>query len=194
MLLQLVSYISPSVTAGRSPGSVVRDLYQQLVVRRPLGIPKGADKAAIWPFLSKGLIRRLDAAQTCEDDYFRQHKGEEGKPRFGWLETGLFSGANERGIPAEAVVERTKPQKDGSFHVYVRLTYKESSETYGRTPDPANKFHWHVAAVVISEDGRFVVDDVLLFKDESTKTESRPAVSFPGCDGSRWIGDKMSGR
>jgi hypothetical protein len=176
----------PSVHAD----SVVRELYQQVVARKPLGIPKSADKETIWPFLSKGLKQRLDAAQACEDDYFRQHTDKDSKPGFDWLEASLFSGANERGIPATAVLERTEREKDGSSRVYVRLTYKESFETYGRPPDPANTFHWHVAAATISEGGRFVVDDVLLFEDDSMKIASRLADSFPGCEGSRWVGDK----
>jgi hypothetical protein len=194
MLLQLVSYVSVSGPAERSPDSVVRELYQQVVARRPLGIPWGADKAAVRPFLSKKLIQRLDVAQTCEDDYFRQHTDKDSKPAFAWLETGLFSGANEEAIPSAAVVERTELQKDRSFHVYVQLTYKESFETYGRPPDPANTFNWHVVAVAISDGGRFVVDDILLFKDDSKKIASRLADSFPGCDGSHWVGDKMRGR
>lgn len=193
-LLQLVSFVFQNAPVGPSPDTVVRELYKQVVARRPLGIPKGADRAAIWPLLSKGLRRRLDAAQACENDYFRQHAGEDGKPDFGWLETGLFSGGNERGIPAIASVQRTEAQNDGSSLVFVRLTYKESFATYGRPPDPANTFNWDIAVMVKSEGGRFVVDDVLLLKDGSTKIESRLSDSFSGCDGSRWVGDKMRGR
>jgi len=190
LLLLLVSCLSPGGTANSSPDSVVRDLYKQAVARKPLGIPKGADRAALSAFLSKGLLRRLDEAQACEDDYLRQHGNEGGKPAFVWLETGIFSGSNERGLPAAAVVERTQRQEDGSSYVYVRLTYKESSETYGKPPNPANTFHWHVAAVVISESGKFFINDVLFFKDNSNTIESRLSDSFPGCDGSRWVGDK----
>ncbi len=194
MLSQLISFVSPNATAERSPDSVARELYQQVVARRPLGIPKGADKEAIWPFLSKGLIQKLDAAQACENDYFRQYTDKDSKPGFSWLETDLFSGANEKAIPSAAAVERTKLQKDGSFHVYLRLTYRESYETYGRPPDPANTFNWHVAAVVISEGGRFVVADVLLFEDNSMKVESRLSEYFSGCEGQHWVGDKMGRR
>jgi hypothetical protein len=190
LLLLLASNLSAGGAAEPSPDIVVRDLYQQVVARKPLGIPKGADRAALVPLLSKGLLRRLDAAQSCEDDYLRQHAGEDGKPGFVWLETGIFSGSNERGLPTAAVVERTHRQKDGSFYVYVRLTYKESAETYGKTPNPANTFHWDVAAVVISEGGKFFVNDFLFFKDNSNAIESRMSGSFSGCDNSRWVGDK----
>jgi hypothetical protein len=190
LLLLLVSCLSPSGTANSSPDSVVRELFKQVVARKPLGIPKGADRAALSVYLSKGLLRRLDEAQACEDDYLRQHGSEGGKPAFAWLETGIFSGSDERGIPAAAVVERTQRQEDGSSYVYVRLTYKESSETYGKPPNPANTFHWDVVAVVTSKSGRFFVNDVLFFKDNSDTIESRLSDSFPGCEGSRWVGDK----
>lgn len=191
LLLLLVSCLVPADgTADPSPDSVVRGLYRQIVARKPLGIPKLADRAALSPFLSKELLRKLDEAQACEDDYLRQHGGEGGKPAFLWLESGIFSGSNERGLPAAAVVERTERQKDGSFYVNVRLTYKESSETYGKTPNPANTFHWHVAAMVISEGGKFVVNDILFFKDNSNTIDARMSDSFQGCDGSRWVGNK----
>jgi hypothetical protein len=193
VMLLLGSYVSTGPVEGL-PDAVVRELYQQVVARKPIGIPKGPDKAAIVPYMSKRLIQRLDAAQACEDDYYRQHPGEDAKPEFGWLETGLFSGANERALPAAAVVQRTEPQKDGSFYVYVRLTYRESVETHGRPPDSANTSHWRVAAVVISEDGRFVVDDVLLFKDDSSKIESSIGDSFAGCEGPHWVGRRTKTR
>jgi hypothetical protein len=188
VLLQLVSFTFPNAPIEQRPDSVVRELYQQVVARRPLGVPKGGDKVALWPFFSKGLIQKLDAAQSCEDDYLRQRPDKNGKPAFGWLETGLFSGSEERAIPAAASVERTEPMKDGTFRVYMRLTYKESFETYGKPPDPTHTFNWHVAAVVILEEGRFVVNDALLFKDDSTRVASRLTDSFAGCDGPRWVG------
>jgi hypothetical protein len=194
VVLSLLNFVFSNARAEHSPDAVVRQLYQQVVARRPIGIPKGADRAALWPFLSKRLVQKLDAAQSCENDYRRQHAGEDGKPAFDWLEFGLFSGANERGIPASAAVARTEPQKDSTFRVYVRLTYKESIETHGKPHDPARAFDWHVAAVVKSEGGRFVVDDVLLFEDNSEKIASRLFNSFSGCDGARWNGDSQKGR
>ena len=56
--------------------AVVVNLYKQVVLRRPLGIPMGADRQAISPFLSRGLIGRSNAAQTCANDYYRQHSGD----------------------------------------------------------------------------------------------------------------------
>jgi hypothetical protein len=194
VLWQLMSFVSQNALSENLPDSVVQELYKQVVARKPLGIPKGADKAAIWSFLSKRLIQKLDAAQACTDDYYRQMTDRGSKPGFAWLESGLFSGENEEAIPAAAVVERTKAQKDGSFHVYVRLTYQETFETYDRPPNPANTFQWRVVAVVLSQGGRFVVDDVLLFEDDSTKIASQLTHSFSGCDGTRWTGNKTKDR
>src|SRR5437764_4515232 len=47
ILLQLVGYVCPSMAAERQPQIVVRKLSDQVIVRHPLGVPKGADKAAI---------------------------------------------------------------------------------------------------------------------------------------------------
>jgi hypothetical protein len=194
VVFSLLNFVFSNANAEHSPDAVVQRLYDQVVARKPIGIPKGADRTALWPFLSKRLVQKLDAAQSCENDYRRQHAGQGGKPAFDWLEVGVFSGANERGIPASAVVARTEPQKDGAFRVYVRLTYKESIETHGKPPDPAHTFGWHVAAVVKPESGRFVVDDVLLLEDNSTKIASQLFNSFSGCDGARWNGDSLKGR
>jgi hypothetical protein len=189
ILLQLMCCVYTSTAAEHQPDAVVRKLYSQVVSRHPLGIPKGSDRRAIWPFLSKQLTQKLEAAQACEADYTRQHAGGDGKPEFGWLESGLFSGENEEALPVKAVIERTKPQQDGSFQVYVKLEYRNSE-----SPDPANTFHWQIAAKVISEGGRFVVDDVLQFKDDSTQVESRLSNSFAGCQGSRWIGQQAKAK
>jgi hypothetical protein len=194
-LALLVSAVFPIRAADNSPDVVVRELYKQVVARKPIGIPQNADKSAVSPFLSKKLIHQLESAQSCEADYFRKHpKNGDDKPEFDWLELGLFSGANERAAPAAAVVTRTEPDKNGSYRVYVRLTYTDSIEANGRKPNPASTFHWNVAAMVISEDGRFVVDDVLLFKDNSTRVDSRLTSSFPGCDREHWVGQKLSTR
>jgi hypothetical protein len=188
VLLQFASFFFPNAPAEHFPGSVVQELYQQVVAHKPLGIPKGADKAAIWPLLSNRLTQKLDAAQACEDDYYRQMTDKNSKPGFAWLENGLFSGANEEATPSAVALERTEPSKNGSFRVYVRLTYKESFETYDRPPNPADTFHWRVVAVVKSQGERFVVDDILFFKVDSTKIASRLTEFFKGCDGSRWVG------
>ena len=124
MLLLAMGCVLPLMIAADSPESIVRELYQPKVARKPLGIPKKADKVAILPFLSKGLIRRLDAAQARETDYLQKHAGGDEEPASAWLETRLFSDASEKSFPAEARVGHSQKQTDGSILVYLRLAYK----------------------------------------------------------------------
>ena len=187
ILLPLIGFASLGGAQEPSPETVVRELYRQVVARHPLGIPHGEDKTVIWPLLSSGLTHKLEIAEACERDYFEQQKGREGvyKPEFGWLEDGIFSGSNEMAGPTGADVESTDSQKDGSFLVYVRLAYKDPYQ-----PNSTIVYHWRVTAIVISEEGRFVVDDVLFFKEGSTDIAGRLSRSFSGCDGSHWTGER----
>jgi hypothetical protein len=59
-------------------------------------------------------------------------------------------------------VGRTKVQADGSYLVYVQVwSYFDDGVPSLRTD---KIYRWRVAARVVSEDGRFVVDDILGFK------------------------------
>ena len=93
------------VAHAAQPETIVQQMYAQIVERRPLGIPTGADRTAIWPFLSKRLVQILETAKACEDDYFQKHSGSDDKPEFIWLEMGLFSGDVEMAMPTEVVAE-----------------------------------------------------------------------------------------
>ncbi len=189
-----IAQTSQKQLAEHPPDAVVRRLYHEVVLRRPIGLPRGEDKKILWTFLSNRLISKFDTAQACEDDYYRLHTDKNIKPEIEWLEAGLFSGANEMGIPAAAVVERTEPAGPRTYRVYVRLTYRDTVDTYyDRPPDPHNTFHWRVSAIVTLEDGRYVVDDILFFKDEKKvvpkMVETRLSrLLTMGCDGSRWVG------
>ena len=83
----------PTITDG------VRKLYDEIVAHHPIGIPEGAEKAAILPLLSKRLTEQLQTAQACEEDYFLQHQAVDGAPSPTWLKSGLFSGDGERASP-----------------------------------------------------------------------------------------------
>jgi hypothetical protein len=78
--------------------------------------------------------------------------------------------------------------KSGAFRVVVRFTYRESFDIYGRPPDPANVFSWRGAMMVVPEGGHLLVDDVVLFRDGSTRVQSRLSEAFVGCAGPRWVG------
>jgi hypothetical protein len=173
------------------PEAVVRSLYHVVVARHPIGLPRGADRKAIAPYLSKGLIRGLDTALACETDYSRLHRDPNVKSEIEWSEDGLLSGGNERALPAAYHVASTQPEKDDSFRVHVRLTYRDTWATYGRPPTEANTFQWYVDVIVVRENGHFVVDDVIYLKDEDDPRDVGPPLSQTltlGCDGSRWVG------
>ena len=70
------------------------------------------------------------------------------KPEMPWLEAGLFSGDNERAGPGTFQIARTESEKAGTFLVYVKLT--------GGDP-PEKPWVWQVAAIVVRENGHFVI-------------------------------------
>jgi hypothetical protein len=131
------------------------------------------------PYLSEALLHRMDVAIACADDWYRQNPEPHLKPDLGWLELGPFSGENERASPQTFLVERAQSEKDGSFRVYVRLTraYPEGRPSI-----------WHIAAIVIRENGHFVVDDVIYLKDEDYDEGRLSEGLSAGCDGPSWVG------
>jgi hypothetical protein len=133
----------------------------------------------ISPYLSNSLLHRITQARACGDDWFRLHPQNDVKAPFAWGEFGLFSGADDRSGPGTFQIERAESE-EGSIRVYVRLTEG--------TP-PEKPWTWEVAAIVIRENGRFVINDVVFLRDEDDNAESRLSeVLTRGCDGSRWIG------
>jgi hypothetical protein len=139
---------------------------------------------AFTPYLSRELRHRFDLNNACLVDWRKQNPGPNLKPPVGLIENGIFSGANEEAEPQTFHIERTEPGKRFS-RVYVRLT----------VGNPPNKpLVWYVAAVVVHENGRPVVDDVLYLKDENGEVESRLSTDLSsGCNGSRWVGKKGAG-
>jgi hypothetical protein len=136
---------------------------------------------AFAPYLSKALRHRFDLNNACLVDWRKQNPDPSLKPPVGLIENGIFSGANEEAQPQAFHIERTESDKDGSSRVYVRLT----------VGDPPNKpLVWYVAAVVVRENGRPVVDDVLYLTGERGEVDSRLTKDLSsGCDGPRWIGE-----
>ena len=165
----------------------VNDFYQRIVQRHPIGIPTGADKTALWPFLSRRLIQKLETARACQADYLRQHLNADAVLKPAWLNTGIFVGNSKRASPLSANAVHKEPQKDGSFAVTVALTYVKLP---GFVPDEAN---WVVVATVVPEDNRFVVDDVRLFDGLGTDGPSHLLTeTLAGCDGTHWTGEHVT--
>jgi hypothetical protein len=145
------------------PADVVQMLYREVVTRHPLGVPYGAAKAAIWPLLSKRLIEAFETRNACDRDWARHHQNANPPEKApGFYEDGLFSGSDEQGVINGAVVDSTKQQADSSYLVYVKVwSYFDMGVPSLRT---GKIYRWRVAARVTSEEGRFVVDDILGFK------------------------------
>jgi hypothetical protein len=158
------------------------------VAHHPLGIPRGQDRASITPLLSRRLHKQLGAVQSCQADYLRQYPRPARATQPAWLNAGLFSGDGALALPGADLVDHKERQEDGSFRVFVWLSREDSARS--DSASPASRWRiWHVSALVKSEDGRFVVDDVRLFGDDSKDGPSRLlSDSFAGCDGPRWVG------
>jgi len=150
--LSQVGQGSEPLTRGlKQPEAVVRSLYSEAVARHPIAIREGADMKIFAPYLSKALRHRIDTAVACAADYDRQYPDPNLKPPFAWLEAGLFSGDDEQASPCGFDIDRTQSEKDGYFRVCVRLTWGS----------PERARIWQVAAIVLGENGHFVVDDVI---------------------------------
>jgi hypothetical protein len=184
--------------------SVVHRFYATVIKHHPIGIPTGAAKDALWPLLSRRLVRRLDLLQACEDDYFRRNQrllnpepraGDPYppailKPAIGWLEYGLFSGGNENALPAEISVRGVDAVGRDTFRVRVQFTYRDTFETYGRPPDESNTFQWPGVVVVVRAQNGYRIDDYLPVDAESGKTSTPLSEDFPECKSGRWVGLK----
>lgn len=173
----------PSRSNTRQPEAFVRSFYHLVVLRHPVSIDTNELKV-FAPYLSKALRDRIAVTSACSVDWNRQNPPPPVlKPPFGWLESGLFSGANEKALPRLYHVEKAQPEKNGSFRVPVRLTYGP----------PEALWIWEVAAIVVREDGHFVIDDVIYLKDKQAGLEEEYRLSqvlAEGCDGPHWVGYK----
>jgi hypothetical protein len=133
--------------------AMVASFYREVVARQPIAYM--GDPNVFRPYFSKALLQRFDDNAACFADWGRQNPGTTDKPPFGQLEMGVYSGSDERSHPRTFHIERTESAVDGSSRVYVKLTYAE----------PTFKLLWHVAALVVRENGRPVVDDVIYLAD-----------------------------
>jgi len=170
---------NPSPLPNR-PKALIASLYAQVVARHPIGIPQGEDWNVFRPYLSKTLLHKIDQGRACGADWHRQNPDLSLKPDIGWLELGFFSGGEEEATPSTFVIERALSEKDGSIRVYVKLTYEE----------PETKpLIWHVAAIVLTENGHYVVNDVIYLNGPSESDGGRLSARLSAdCDGPRWVG------
>jgi hypothetical protein len=187
IVLQALVVLALGQTAPRSnshglpnqPGAMVRRLYQEVVLHHPVGIPHGANMKIFAPYMSKALLNKIDNFVACDADWLRKNSEPGLKAPFGVSESGLFSGAYERTEPRLFHIGRTELEKDGTFRVYVGLTYEDP---------PGHPYTWHVAVVVVREIDHFAVDDVIYLRDKDNEDEARLSerLSYQ-CDGRRWV-------
>ncbi len=149
---------------------MVDRLYKEVVVRHPLGTP---DRKVFGPYLSKALRHGFDVDDACFDRWRRANPDPDLKPGIGLLEFGVFSGGVDDTEPQSFQVEKVEPGKDGSYRADVKLTRSEASA----------KQTWHVVAVVIFEDGRAVVDDVLYLKQDDRAETRLSGILARDCKG-----------
>ena len=174
---QAVSQRTPSVPAAQAEAAVA-SLYKEVAARHP--IAGMGDPKVFARYFSKGLLRRFADNTACLSDWYRQNPGSTDKPPFDQLEMGVYSGSNEESNPQSFHIEKTEPGKDGSSRVYVNLSYTE----------PTFRMVWHVAAVVVRENGQLVVDDVIYLRDKDHPDEGRlsQVLAGSGCEGPRYRG------
>ena len=127
---------------GSEPADVVRGFYTQYVKAQPAGLPTVAQQKALAPYLSKRLLGLVDAARAYQEQEAKAHPDD--KPPFvdGCLFASLFEGPKAFEV-GRAVADGPR------FKVPVHFTYEK---------DVA----WDDAVIVAREDGRYVIDDVLL--------------------------------
>lgn len=168
------------------PADVVQKLYREVVARHPMGVPRGAAKAAMWPLLSERLVQVFETRNSCDQDWDRRHRNADPPEKApGFYEVGLFSGSTEQGYVNGATVGSAKQQADGSYLVNVKLwSYFDDGDISLRT---GKIYRWRVADRVIFENERFVVDDVLGFKGvfDSDKSVFMSKMLATGCKGTR---------
>ncbi len=163
------------------PEPMVNSLYQQVLVHRPVGIPWGFNEKIFAPYLSNALLRKMNVAVACGKDWVRQNPPPPVlKPEMAWLELGTFSGGDDEVELHGFEIERTQANLDGSFRVYLKLTWGVP---------PEKPWVSHVSLIVVREDGAFVVDDVIYLKDEGQNRDwSLSQALSAGCEGRHWVG------
>lgn len=171
----------------KQSSTVVQSLYRKLVAYPLSGTLKDADMKDYLPYLSEGLRHKLDLSNACLADWEQRSsyslvsKEMNSKAMF-------FAGIGNS--PISFQIEKTAPQKDGSLRVYVELTFKQP-----KYPPWSQR----VAAVMVRENGQFLVDDVIYINDSdwSDHPKDKPAdrrlsgYLSAGCNGARWIGPSL---
>ena len=155
------------------PDAVVDRFYKMVVARHPSGIP---DLDVFGPYLSKKLLHEFGLTRTCLDDWRLKNPDPKLKPPVNLADFAIFSGGKKDADAQTFRIERTESDPDGSYRVHVKLAWEDSS----------NRVKWGVAGVVVRENCRPVVDDVLYLKGNDGDIELRLSeLLVLGCKGAR---------
>ena len=155
------------------PDAVVDSFYKMVVARHPSGIP---DLNVFGPYLSKKLLHEFGLTRTCLDDWRLKNPDPNLKPPVNLADYAIFSGGKKDADAQTFRIERTESDPDGSYRVHVKLAWEDAS----------NRVTWRVAAVVVRENGRPVVDDVLYLKGNDQDVDLRLSeLLVLGCKGAR---------
>lgn len=172
--LMAVSACAPAIPREKPPtvqvAAMVDSLYKEVVARHPFSIP---DRKVFGPYLSKRLLHSFDLEDACFDRWRRANPDPNLKPEVGLIEFRVFSGGFADGSPQAFQIAKVETEKDGSYRAHVKLTYAE----------PSFKQTWYVEPVVIRENGRFVVDDVVYLKQDDVDETRLSEVIKEDCKG-----------
>ena len=143
VLIQAMLFGSPALAGpGKDPAAPVRDFYAQYVQLKPAGLPTPAQQKALSPYLSHRLLGLMDAARAYSEQVAKAHPDEKPPLVDGCLFASLFEG------PKAFQVEPAAADGEG-WKVRVHFTGEQGVA-------------WDDNVLVVREDGRYVIDDVLL--------------------------------
>lgn len=157
--LLVVSACGQATRQGKPPvpsaevAAMVDSLYEEVVARHPIGT---LDRKVFGPYLSKGLLHSFDLDDACFVRWKRAYPDPNLKPDFGLLEFRVFSGGAEDTVPQAFHIEKVETEKEGFHRVHVKLIQSWAD----------HKMIWYVVAVVIFENDRPVVDDIVYLKQD----------------------------
>jgi hypothetical protein len=136
------------------PGNVVEHFYKTYLSKRTGGLPYGAGREELRPFLSDNLYRLINEALEYQKRFIASHPEEPSssggpaviyKPPF--IDGDYFSSLYEG--PKSFKVIKTEAGPNSSFSVHVQFVYDQTVAG------------WEDIIIVIKQRGVYVIDDVI---------------------------------
>jgi len=157
LLFALAASTVKPLTAAPTPAAAVRAFYEWRIPQVQVGLPNRAELEQLRPFISRRLYRRFEAAVTNIEALARRYrKGDkvpcgEGGDWFDSLDEWPHVRANGPGDPRQHFhVSDEVPVRTKTWKVRIRFWF-----------DTTPRVEWSDTVIVIREDDRFVIDDVL---------------------------------